>query len=230
MWTRISVTVSTIPRRHIQVPKVQVPSRTFISLPTFHANPLTGPTPRKHNEEHILNFSQEEFYNVVVDVAQYRHFVPWCTDSVVHGVPRETKVVCSVPEAKGAPISQCISHADLGIGFKAFKETYTSQVISEPPWKVQAIAHDASIFRRLITSWEFVPYSCLPSATLARFNRRRINNAQISADQKCLIRFGIDFELNSILYSQVADLFFNQVCKEMLHAFTSRCKQVYGRR
>ncbi|KAJ1949912.1 hypothetical protein IWQ62_006658 [Dispira parvispora] len=177
-----------------------------------------------------VSFSQEEFYNVVVDVAQYRHFVPWCTDSVVHGIPRESSAVCSVPEAKGTEISRCISHADLGIGFKAFKETYTSQVISESPWKVQAIAHDASIFRRLVTSWEFIPYTCIPPTTLARLSQRHIMNSKIHADYKCLVRFGIDFELNSVLYSQVADLFFNQVCKEMSHAFTSRCKQVYGQR
>ncbi|OMJ24494.1 Coenzyme Q-binding protein COQ10-like protein [Smittium culicis] len=42
------------------------------------------------------------------------------------------------------------------------------------------------------------------------------------------VKFEIEFEFNNFLYSYFSNLFFDQVCKQMVSAFIGRCKHLYG--
>jgi coenzyme Q-binding protein COQ10 len=67
---------------------------------------------KNHTDTKIVPFSPEEMFDVVADVDQYKHFLPFCMDSQVLRRPNE-----NVMEAK------------LKIGFHIFTESYTSRVI-----------------------------------------------------------------------------------------------------
>ncbi|KAJ1968684.1 hypothetical protein H4R34_006243, partial [Dimargaris verticillata] len=149
-------------------------------------------------------------YDVVSNVAEYRHFIPWCVNSVVLGTGAPSQQPCSVPEAKRAVVAHIVTQADLEVGFKAFREQYTSTVTCETPWRVEARSSNSHIFRTLTTSWDFIPYSIT--------HPHGITPEDPSAPA-CLVRFNIEFEFASVLYSQISSVFFDQVCKEMIHAF-----------
>jgi len=60
-------------------------------------------------------------YDLVSDINQYKHFVPWCTDS---------KVIVNKND---------ILIAKLGVGFKAYSESYTSTVYLNRPNHIKVI-------------------------------------------------------------------------------------------
>ncbi|CAO3692935.1 unnamed protein product [Rhizopus stolonifer] len=48
-------------------------------------------------------------------------------------------------------------NAELGIGFKLFKEKYMSKVTCERPKLVKAVAADSTLFNDMTTTWKFTP-------------------------------------------------------------------------
>ena len=73
----------------------------------------------------LLRHATPLLYEVVADVNRYKEFVPWCTDSVVHG----PAVDLWVPR----PFS---FKATLDVGFKVIGERYTSVVNVVPLQRV----------------------------------------------------------------------------------------------
>eukprot|EP00741_Cyanophora_paradoxa_P003549 tig00000093_g3447.t1 len=94
---------------------------------------------RRHAERKLLGWSAEQLYNVVVDVDNYKEFVPWCADSRV--VRRSANVM----------------EAELSIGFKVFVEKYTSRVEFQPQTMVKATSLNSALFHHLINEWKFEP-------------------------------------------------------------------------
>jgi coenzyme Q-binding protein COQ10 len=80
------------------------------------------------------------------------------------------------------------------------KETYS--------FLAKAISTDASLFKELITTWQFSPRS----------------------PTNCLVDFSIQFEFASPLHAQASNVFFDQVSQLMMKAFIDRCHGVYGGR
>lgn len=70
----------------------------------------------------VCRYSPEQMYNVVVDVDQYQHFVPWCKKS------RATRGQSGVVRAY------------LEIGFPPVVERYTSEVTVVPNHQVRVSA------------------------------------------------------------------------------------------
>lgn len=84
-------------------------------------------------------FPQTHVYNVVSNVGQYQHFVPWCVDSTVL-LQRENYM-----------------EAELAVGFNVFAERYVSKVSMEPERMVIARARDTQLFHYLTNEWTFAP-------------------------------------------------------------------------
>ncbi|VDM79280.1 unnamed protein product [Strongylus vulgaris] len=76
-------------------------------------------------------------FDVVADVGQYRHFIPWCRRSDI------------LEEHKNARI------AELEIGFPPVQESYQSRIILVRPAVVHSVVIGDSIFNKLETTFRF---------------------------------------------------------------------------
>jgi coenzyme Q-binding protein COQ10 len=140
-----------------------------------------------HAEQRVLPYTPEQLFALVADVERYPEFLPWCVGARV----RERRSDLIV--------------ADLIIGFRMFRERFTSRVALDPPRRID-VAYAEGPFRYLDNHWVFerVPGGC------------RIN-------------FFVDFEFKSRLLQRVIELLFHEAVRRMVGAFETRAGQLYGR-
>ncbi|KAG2229295.1 dehydrase and lipid transport-domain-containing protein [Thamnidium elegans] len=173
-------------------------SRHFFTLP----NVLSSK--KQYSERKLLNFSQNQLYNVVSNVDDYHNFIPFCTASKVY-----------TNKLLGNNIN--VMTAELSVGFKLFEEKYMSKVTCDKPRAVTAVAADAKLFNDMTTSWKFTPN--VPHA--------KLNSVEAADHPTCWVDFNISFDFASPLHAQASTVFFDQVSKMMLQAFVDRCQTVY---
>lgn len=99
---------------------------------------------------------------------------------------------------------------DLVIGFPPINERYTSNVTMEKPTVVRAECFDGVLFNYLLTVWKFGP-------------------GLKDISQSCVIDFYIDFEFKSNFHRRMANLFFDQIVKQMEQAFFQEARHRFGR-
>ncbi|XP_011643901.1 coenzyme Q-binding protein COQ10 homolog B, mitochondrial isoform X1 [Pogonomyrmex barbatus] len=99
--------------------------------------------------------------------------------------------------------------ANLVIGFPPINESYTSKVTMVYPRIVKAECKDGRLFDHLDTLWLFSP--------------GLKNNPET-----CVIDFSLSFEFKSVIYSQLSNLFFNEIVRQMENAFLEEAKRRYG--
>ena len=149
-----------------------------------------------------VRHSPERLFQVVADVDKYEDFVPFCARS---------RVLRRVSPAN--------FEAELEIGFRLFNERYVSDVtlVDEGPGgrksvTAEAIAGEggvkAGLFERLVSAWRFEPGS---------------------RPGECVVRFDVDFKVNSIIHAQAVGLFFEEVSRMQIDAFVERCEKLFGK-
>ncbi|HKC32697.1 MAG TPA: type II toxin-antitoxin system RatA family toxin, partial [Xanthobacteraceae bacterium] len=101
--------------------------------------------------------------------------------------------------------------ADLVIGFRMFRERYTSRVTLQPPQRIDVIYVEGP-FRYLNNHWIFEPVS--------RSADRPVGGTMLT--------FHIEFEFRSTLLQSLVGGLFNEAVRRMVAAFEGRAKRLYG--
>ncbi len=140
-----------------------------------------------HAENRVVPFTPEQMFDLVADVERYPEFLPWCVAARVFR--RQGNVV----------------HADLVVGFRMFRERFTSKVTLDPPGRVD-VEYIKGPFRYLNNHWLFLP----------------------AAEGHCVIDFYIDFEFHSRLMQRMMGVLFNEAVRIMVSAFEKRARAMYG--
>lgn len=142
-----------------------------------------------HAEKRVLPHSPEQLYDLVADIERYPEFLPWCIGARIRS-RRENVVI-----------------ADLIIGFKGIRESFTSEVTLDRPAMRIDVVYRNGPFKYLNNHWIF--------------------NAQPGGE--CEIDFFVDFEFRSRLLQRIIGLLFNEAVRRMVSAFEARADQLYGR-
>lgn len=139
-----------------------------------------------HAEQKFLPYSPDTLFDLVADIQAYPEFLPWCVGARV--LRREDNVV----------------FADLVIGFKMVRETFTSKVTLNRPGRID-VEYEKGPFKHLKNHWEFNPHP-----------------------DGCLIDFYIDFEFRSRLLRRLIEPLFHEAVRRMVSSFEIRAKAIYG--
>ena len=140
-------------------------------------------------------FSADEMFALVADVEKYPEFVPLCESLVVH-------------TRKQHDDGTALITATMGIGYKAIREQFTTNVTLDPADPSIVVRHKNGPFRRLENVWRFTPLS---------------QNA-------CDVSFAIDYEFSSPLLAALMGTVFDTAFRKFAGAFEARAGEVYGRR
>lgn len=144
-----------------------------------------------HAEKRILPFTPEQMFNLVADVDRYPEFLPWCVATRIRSRDGDEMV------------------ADMVIGFKMFREKYTSRVRLDRPGRVDVV-YEQGPFKYLNNHWIFSPHTG-PNG-----------ESQVEID------FFVDFEFRSPLLQKVIGAVFNEAVQRMVNAFEARAHRLYG--
>ncbi len=141
-----------------------------------------------HKEKRVLPYSPEQLYALVVDIERYPEFLPWCRAARIR--KREEALLV----------------ADLVIGFRIFRERFTSRVELDRPALRINVSYAEGPFRYLNNHWVFEP----------------------DGDDACVIDFYVDFEFRSAVLQKAISLLFNEAVRRMVGAFEARAHALYG--
>lgn len=139
-----------------------------------------------HAEQRVLPYHPNQLFDLVADIEKYPEFLPWCIGARINR--REDNIVW----------------ADLVIGFKMFREQFTSRVtVNQEVCRID-VAYLDGPFKYLNNHWIFEPHP-----------------------DGCKIDFFVDFEFHSLILQKTIGLLFNEAVMRMISAFESRAATLY---
>lgn len=141
----------------------------------------------RHTETRTICYSPEQMFDLVADVGRYQEFLPWVAATRVRSDSPNTMT------------------ADLVVGFKAIKETFTSRVHKTRPHEL-TIDYVEGPLKYLHNAWRFEP----------------------DGKGGTEIHFCVDFAFKSRIFESLAGQMFDRALRRMIHAFEERAHQLYG--
>ena len=136
-----------------------------------------------------FNYSRKDLIELVLKIDDYKFFLPWCINSKILTIDKnkvDLKII-----------------ADLDIGFKSFREIYTSEVIYNNQNSKIVVTSICGNIKKLINIWEFE-----------------------EIDKKsCNVVFFIDIELKNPIINILFSKFFNYGFEKILNSFEQRAKE-----
>jgi coenzyme Q-binding protein COQ10 len=141
----------------------------------------------RHAETRRLPYAADKLFDLVADIEKYPEFLPWCVGARIRS-RSETETV-----------------ADLVIGFRAFRERFTSRVRLDRPGRIDVAFADGP-FKYLQSHWIFRP----------------------EGEHLTAIDFAVDFEFRNKILGKVIGLLFDEAVHRMVAAFEARARALYG--
>ena len=136
-------------------------------------------------------FTAQQMFALVADVERYPEFVPLCEGLRVTGRAREGDVDVLI--------------ADMDVGYKAIRETFTSRVTLEPDKTRVSVEALAGPFRYLDNRWSFDPVA-----------------------GGCDVHFHMSYEIRSLMLQMLAGAVLEQAFRRFAEAFEERARHIYG--
>ncbi len=141
----------------------------------------------RHSETRHLPYTPEQMFDLVADVDSYPEFLPWIAAMRVRS-DSETEMV-----------------ADMIVGFKSLRETFTSRVIKERPTHVHVDYVDGPL-KHLSNDWRFRP----------------------DGEGGVIIDFEVDFAFKNRMFEMLAGQVFDRALRKMIGAFETRAAELYA--
>lgn len=140
-----------------------------------------------HQEKRILPYSAEQLFDLVMDIEKYPEFLPWCLGARINTHTKHEV------------------HADVIVGYKMFRERFSSRVHYIRPNAIE-VEYLKGPMRHLQNKWVFT---------------------NMRAGQ-CEVDFYVDFSLESKIFEKLVDQFFHKALVKMINAFEARAIALYG--
>jgi coenzyme Q-binding protein COQ10 len=140
----------------------------------------------KHHEVRHLRYSCEQMFDLVADVKRYAEFLPWVSAMRVRAD------------------SATETTADMIVGFKGLRETFTSKVRKQRATSIDVDYVDGPL-KYLRNSWRFTPEG-----------------------DGCAVDFTVDFAFKNRVFEMLAGQVFGVALRKMIGAFETRADQLYG--
>ena len=145
------------------------------------------------NSTRRVRHSPEQMFALVADVEKYPQFLPLCEGLTVR---RRT-----AREGGGEVLL-----ADMTVGYKAIRETFTSRVTLDPANLNILVEYVDGPFRYLEKRWTFKPH-----------------------EAGCEVGFFISYEFASRMLGLLMGAMFDKAFRKFAEAFEKRAELVYGR-
>lgn len=140
-----------------------------------------------HHERRNLPHSAAQMYDLVADVARYPEFLPW---------------VSAIRIRKDDEAEML---ADMIVGFKSLRETFSSRVVKVPKSSIVVDYLDGPM-KHLHNAWKF----------------------EDSPDGGSTVDFTVDFSFRNRVFEALAGQFFDSALRKMTTAFIERADALYG--
>ncbi len=141
----------------------------------------------KHSETRHLPYTPEQMFDLVADVARYPEFLPWVSAIRVRS-NSDTEMV-----------------ADMIVGFKGLRETFTSQVEKQRPEHLRVDYLDGPL-KHLNNDWKF----------------------RSDGQGGCMVDFCVDFAFKNRMFEMLAGQVFDRALRKMIGAFEERAARLYS--
>ena len=141
----------------------------------------------RHKERRVINHSPLNLFKLVSDVKKYPEFLPWCLGARVKNNSKNN------------------FDADLIIGFKIYKEIYSSQVILD------------HVNKKIIVNYKDGPFEHLDNYWIFKDNVKG-----------CEVEFMVDFKFKSVFLQTLMETLFSEAVRRMVSAFEKRANELFN--
>jgi coenzyme Q-binding protein COQ10 len=148
------------------------------------------------NTSRRVHHSADRMFDLVADVEKYPEFLPLCQALTV----RRRKLLEDGRE---------LVVADMRVGFKAIRETFTSRITLDKPALTILVDYVEGPFRSLENRWTFAPDPVSPA-------------------KGSTVAFFINYEFRNRMLGMLMGSMFDSAFRRFAEAFEQRANQVYG--
>jgi len=141
----------------------------------------------KHTETRRFPYTPEQMFDLVADVGRYSEFLPWVTATRLRS-NSDTQMI-----------------ADVIVGFKGLRETFSSRVTKERPGHIYVDYIDGPL-KHLHNDWKFAS----------------------DGQGGCIVEFCVDFAFKNRVFEMLAGQVFDRAVRKMVGAFEERAVRLYG--